>query len=307
MIKIGIIGANDRGKMHLGALKKITEFEIVGIFDNDQNKVNQLAKEFNIKPFNSADKLIERIDAVDVASTNRNYFPEIIKSLKNNKFVSIESTKKFSHSEVEALIKLSHEAGIPVHINNSDRYCKAYKDIDSHLTNPMIIVANRYLRYVPIETGHDHITELLTTDIDIIIKTVKSNIRKIGATGLAVFDENPDLINARLEFDNGSVANLTAGRISQENAHSIFFFQQNAVIELDLTSQQSKISRKGTKKICFGLPNIQTSEIIVDKLVAFLNSIVAGQSPVCTIEDEHNALMIAEKILDKMKLTTNQI
>lgn len=307
MIKIGIIGATDRGKLHLTTLKKINEFEIVGIFDSDQNRVNQLAKEFNIKPFNSAEKLIESVSAVDFVSSNRVYFPELARAIKSGKKICIETTRKYTRQETEVLIKLSHEAQMPVQVNNCQRYSLTYKEIESHLQNPMILVATRYIKYVQKDSGPELVGELLATDIDIVLKSVKSNLRKVGATGLAVFDETPDLINARLEFDNGSVANITAGRISPEDSHILSFYQNNAYLEIDFTNQVSKINRKGTKKICFGQPSMKNTDILSLKLQSFYDFIKHNQAPICTLEDEHTALVVAEKISDKMKLTTNQI
>jgi len=195
------------------------------------------------------------------------------------------------------------------------------------IKNPMFIETHRLAQFNPRGTDVPVVLDLMIHDLDIVLSVVKSNIRKISASGVAVVSDTPDIANARLEFDNGCVANLTASRISMKNMRKSRFFQRDAYIAVDFLTKEAEIVRmshadsnpdplaltldlgegKGFKEIHFQKPTIEANNAIKEELISFHNSIINNTTPAVSIEDGYQALSVAHRILDKMRVTSSEV
>lgn len=322
MIKIGVLGAGHLGKIHIRLLKEIGKYELVGFFDPDTENATAVAKEFSVKHFDNLDELLSLVDAVDIVTPTITHYDCASKAIKKSKHVFIEKPVTNTIEEAKSLIGLSKEANVKVQVGHVERFNPAFIAGKEYCSNPMFIETHRLAQFNPRGTDVSVVLDLMIHDIDIILSVVKSNIKRISASGVAVVSESPDICNARMEFDNGCVANLTASRISMKNMRKSRFFQKDAYISVDFLDKKVDVIRlknivgeadplavtidlgsKGSKQIYFENPGISPTNAIKMELETFADSIISNSTPLVSIDDGYKALDVAYKIIDKMKVT----
>lgn len=327
MLKIGVIGAGHLGKIHIRLLKEIEQFELVGFFDLDEENRKKVEQEFGVKAFADMDELIAMVDVVDVVTPTLAHFDCASKALKLSKHVFIEKPITNTVEEAKQLIYLSEEANVKVQIGHVERFNPAFTSALPFINNPMFIETHRLAQFNPRGTDVPVVLDLMIHDIDIVLSVVKSNIKKINASGVAVVSDTPDIANARIEFDNGCVANLTASRISLKNMRKTRMFQRDAYISVDFLEKQAEVVKlknvvgepdplsvtldlgngKGKKQIYFDKPKVTEVNAIKEELTQFAISIIDNTTPMVTIHDGFNALDVAHKIVEKLKISLSLI
>ncbi len=320
MNKIGVLGAGHLGKIHIKCIKESEKFELIGFYDPDEKNGLEVESTFNIKRFNTADDLIDASDIVDIVTPTISHFESASKALKKFKHVFIEKPLTTSLNEAKKLIDLATEAGVKVQVGHVERFNPAFIAAQPYLNNPMFIEAHRLSQFNPRGTDVPVILDLMIHDIDIILNAVNSTIKNLSASGVAVVSDTPDIANARLEFNNGCVANLTASRISMKNMRKSRFFQKDSYMSIDFLKKETQIIRmqnfegdpqeldlildlgngKPKKQILIDKPDIQPINAIKTELETFQNSIKKDTEPRVTIMDGYNSLEIAYKIMDKI-------
>jgi predicted dehydrogenase len=322
MIKIGVLGAGHLGKIHIRLLKEISQYEFVGFYDPDDNNAQAAASEFGITRFHTIDELLDKVDAVDIVTPTITHYDCASKAIKKSKHVFIEKPVTNTIEEAKSLIGLSKEANVKVQVGHVERFNPAFIAGKSFCSSPMFIETHRLAQFNPRGTDVSVVLDLMIHDIDIILSVVKSNIKRISASGVAVVSESPDICNARVEFDNGCVANLTASRISMKNMRKSRFFQKDAYISIDFLDKKVDVIRlkniigtpdplavtidlgsKGSKQIYFENPTILPGNAIKMELETFADSIISNSTPLVSIDDGYKALDVAYKIIEKMKVT----
>jgi predicted dehydrogenase len=321
MVKVGLIGVGHLGKIHLKLLKEIPQFEIVGFFDSDQDRVDQIKKEFNVPSFNSASDLITVCDAVDIVTPTITHHPIAINALKYSKHVFIEKPIANTIAEANEIRKLAIEANVKVQVGHVERFNPAFMSVQKYFQNPMFIEAHRLAQFNPRGTDVSVVLDLMIHDIDIVLSVVKSNVKKISSSGVAVVSDTPDICSARIEFDNGAVANITASRMSIKNMRKSRFFQRDAYISVDFLEKKTELIRiksvpkepedpfavtidlgeKGIKQIFFDNPTVEDTNAIKMELESFADSILNNKPTVISADDGFRALDVAYKIMEKMK------
>ncbi|HSH64915.1 MAG TPA: Gfo/Idh/MocA family oxidoreductase [Bacteroidia bacterium] len=327
MIKIGVLGAGHLGKIHIRLLKEIETFQLIGFYDANPEAGTTIENEFEIKRFSSIESLIEEVDAVDIVTPTITHYHCASIAIKKSKHIFIEKPVTNTVEEAKSLIGLSKEANVKVQVGHVERFNPAFLAAREYCSNPMFIETHRLAQFNPRGTDVSVVLDLMIHDIDIILSVVKSNIKRISASGVAVVSDSPDIANARIEFDNQCVANLTASRISMKNMRKSRFFQKDAYISIDFLDKKIDVIRlnnvigepdplaviidlengKGAKQIHFDSPSIQPSNAIKMELEAFANAIIQNTTPPVSIDDGYNALDVAYKVIEKMKLASNFI
>ena len=317
MIKIGVIGAGHLGKIHIHLLKEIKEFELIGFYDYDSEIAKKVAEEFKIKAFNCAEELFENSDAIDIVTTTKSHFQYAQMALENSKHLFIEKPITTTLEETAALLKLSRNKDIKIQIGHVERFNPAFTAIQKECNNPMFIESHRLAKFNPRGTDIPVIHDLMIHDIDIVLNIVKSEIKEIRASGISIISKTPDIANARIEFENGCVSNLTASRISFKNMRKTRIFQKDAYIAIDFLEKKADLirikdaeentndpftliidpgERKTKKQIQFESPKISNNNAIKDELTSFYKSMINNTNTVVTIEDAYKTLDVADKI-----------
>lgn len=319
-LKIGVLGAGHLGKIHLKLIREIDNYELVGLYDPDPENARFSEEEFSTKSFDSIEDLIDAVDVVDIVTPTLSHYNCAVQAMRNSRHIFIEKPITNTVNEARKLIKLSEEAGVKVQVGHVERYNPAFIAASPFLNEPKFIEGHRLAQFNPRGTDVSVVLDLMIHDLDIVLSTVRSNIKNISASGVAVVSDTPDIANARIEFDNGCVANLTASRISVKNMRKIRFFQRDAYISVDFFEKESEVIRmkevvgepdplsitmdlgdKGHKQIYFEKPKVEPSNAIKMELLEFSESILENSTPKVTILDGCNALEAAHIILDKLK------
>jgi predicted dehydrogenase len=318
MLKIGVLGAGHLGKIHINLLKEISAFELVGFYDPDQSKADQVK---DVKYFSSMDELMDLCDVIDIVTPTVNHYECAVKALRNSKHIFIEKPLANTIQEAKDMMGLAEEANVKVQVGHVERFNPAFIAAQGFIKQPLFIETHRLAQFNPRGTDVSVVLDLMIHDIDIVLSTVKSTIKKISTSGVAVVSDTPDIANARIEFDNGCVANLTASRISLKNMRKTRFFQKDAYISVDFLKKSSEIVRlkevqgtpdpfamtidlgegKGSKQIYFENPKIQESNAIKEELISFAEAINNDKVPMVSIHDGYEALVVAHQIADKLK------
>jgi predicted dehydrogenase len=328
MLNIGVLGAGHLGKIHIKCIKEISDFNLVGFYDPDQTISGKIEKEFGIPRFASIDSLIDAVDVVDIVTPTISHFECAAKSLKKCRHVFIEKPIVTSIDEARELIKIANEANVKVQVGHVERFNPAFVAVEPFFDRPMFIESHRLAQFNPRGTDVPVILDLMIHDIDIVLSVVKSNIKKISASGVAVVSDTPDIANARIEFDNGCVANLTASRISLKNMRKSRFFQRDAYISVDFLKKEVEVVRikdaatdksspagfvldlgpgKRTKHILFEKPEVKPLNAIKTEMESFYHAIIHNTLPSVTINDGYIALEVAHKIIEKITLASANI
>lgn len=322
MIKIGVIGAGHLGKIHIRLLKEITGFQLVGFVDSDDENAAKVTAEYGIKRYLSFDDLLADVDAVDIVTPTFNHFESATRAMKMGKHVFIEKPLANNMQEAKDMLALSREAGIKVQVGHVERFNPAFLAAQQYDMKPMFIETHRLAEFNPRGTDVSVVLDLMIHDIDITLSVVKSNVKKISASGVAVVSDTPDIANARIEFDNGCVANITASRISLKNMRKTRLFQRDAYITVDFLKKKMEVFRleeahgqenpfsilldlgkdKGKKIIHFESPEVEPVNSIKRELELFGQSIANNTQTAVPIEDGYNAMQVAYEIIEKINM-----
>lgn len=326
MLKIGVLGAGHLGKIHLKCIKQISKYQLVGFYDADVENAARVEKELEVKSFEGIDELIDQVDVVDIVTPTLSHFDCASRSLRKFRHVFIEKPIVTTPEEALGLIKLAAEADVKVQVGHVERFNPAFIAAAPYIENPMFIETHRLAQFNPRGTDVPVILDLMIHDLDIVLSVVKSGIRKVSASGVSVVSDTPDIANARIEFDNGCVANLTASRISMKNMRKSRFFQRDAYIAVDFLEKSSEIIRmrevdpdhadplamildlgqgKQPKQILFEKPAIEPINAILTELESFADAIINNTTPPVTIHDGYAALDLAYRIIEKMNQAAN--
>lgn len=310
MLKIGVIGAGPLGEIHIKLLKTISDFELVGFYDGDESLRQQVAQTFNVKSFDNVDELISSVDVVDIVKPTISHFDYAVNAIKQSKHVFIEKPVTNTIEEAKQLLELAEEANVKVQVGHVERFNPAFKAALPYISDPMFIETHRMIQFDAQKADISVVMDLMSHDLDIILSVVKSNIKKIRATGVEVIGNTPDIVNAIVEFDNGCVANLTASRVSLQNERISKFYQRDAHIRIDYLKQETSLfslTTNGKTEICSKQLPIFKENPIKTELEEFAASIINDTTPQVGIHDGGVMLDAAYQVAEKMKMTTTLI
>lgn len=317
MLKVGVLGAGHLGKIHLRLLQESKKFELVGFYDPSIENSKNIALESGYTSFSSLASLIDAVDVIDIVTPTLSHFECAKQSIEKGCHVFIEKPITKSVSEAEAIKTLASKYHVQGQVGHVERFNPAFTAVKDMIENPMFIESHRLAEFNPRGTDVPVVLDLMIHDIDIILSVINSKVKKVHASGVAVISDTPDIANARIEFENGSVANLTASRISMKNMRKTRFFQKDTYISVNFLSKESEVVRmkevpenpdefamilqnaEGVKKqIYFENPSIENNNAILDELESFADAIDTNSTPIVTLSQGTEALRVAQMIID---------
>ncbi|MAO08506.1 MAG: oxidoreductase [Alteromonas sp.] len=320
MLKAGVLGAGHLGKIHLKLLQQSNKYELVGFYDADTKAAHKIEKELGYKSFPSMEALIEACDMIDVVTPTSHHFNCAKKVMEAGKHLFIEKPITQTVEEAEILLKLAAQHHVKGQVGHVERFNPAFMSVKDKFENPMFIEAHRLAEFNPRGTDVPVVLDLMIHDIDAVLSVVKSKVKGVSASGVAVISDTPDIANARIEFENGCVANLTASRISLKKMRKARFFQRDAYISVDFLDKKVEVVKmkdapnkaddfamiltnaEGKKKqIYFDNPNIANNNAILDELETFAEAIENDTTPVVTLAQATEALRVALQIIENFK------
>lgn len=317
MLKIGVFGTGHLGKFHLNNWKEIPGIELVGFYDPNDATATEVAGKYGLRRFTNIDELIDACDAVDVVTPTQYHFGICEKAIKKSRHVFVEKPMAHTMAEAKTLVQLAQESKIKFQVGHVERFNPAFLAAKKLELNPMFIEVHRLAQFNPRGTEVSVILDLMIHDIDVILSLVKSDVKTISASGVAVMTDTPDIANVRIEFNNGCVANLTSSRISMKKMRKIRLFQKDAYIGIDFLDKKTEVIKlkqptdenvfsfdietpNGTKTIAIASPEVPEVNAIKKELEEFVASIVNNTQPVVNEIDGYRALEVAHQILQKI-------
>jgi predicted dehydrogenase len=320
MLKVGVLGAGHLGKIHLRLLQQSEKYELVGFYDPFIENAKIVAEEFGYTLYDSVESLIDDVDVIDIVTPTLSHFDCAKLAIEKGCHVFIEKPITKTVLEAEAIRTLASQKHVHGQVGHVERFNPAFTAVKDMIEMPMFIEAHRLAEFNPRGTDVPVVLDLMIHDIDIILSVVKSPVKSVHASGVSVISETPDIANARIEFENGCVANLTASRISMKNMRKSRFFQKDAYISVDFLEKTAEVVRmkdvpetedefamilqnaEGVKKqIYFDNPKVTANNAILDELESFANAIENDTTPVVSLKQGANALRIAQQIMDCFK------
>lgn len=319
MLKIGVLGAGHLGKIHLRLLNQSDKYELVGFYDENQEYAKKIAAEFGYTHFDTIAKLIHAVDVIDIVTPTLSHYKCAKVAIKSGKHVFIEKPISTTVEEAEEIIALAKEYKVKGQVGHVERFNPAFKAVKGKIENPMFIETHRLAEFNPRGTDVPVVLDLMIHDIDAILSVVNSKVKEINASGVSVISDSPDIANARIEFENGCVANITSSRISMKNMRKSRFFQRDAYISVDFLDKVCEVVKmkdapevpgdfdmilqnaEGVKKqIYYDNPSVEPNNAILDELESFADAINNNTTPVVTLEQATEALRVAYQIIDSM-------
>ena len=317
MIKAGVLGAGHLGKIHLRLLNESDRYELIGFYDPDKKNAQIVSKEKGYKYFDTPEALVKAVDMVDIVTPTLSHHEMAMLSLKHGKQVFIEKPIANNVDEANEITDFAKANNLLGQVGHVERFNPAFKAAISSITEPMFIESHRLSEFNPRGTDVPVVLDLMIHDIDIVLSLVKSPIKSVSASGVSVISATPDIANARIEFENGCVANLTASRISLKTMRKTRFFQKDAYISVDFLEKNIEIVKmkdapkeltdfemilqnaEGKRKqIYFENPKIETSNAILEELESFADAIENQTTPIVSLENGTKALEVANMIID---------
>jgi predicted dehydrogenase len=330
-IRVGVIGIGHLGRLHAGLYREIEQAELVGVYDTDTEKARKVSSELGVKSFQSLDELFAETEAINIVTPTTTHYDIAEKALSANKHVFVEKPITSGESDAEKIINLAAEKNRILQVGHIERFNPAVLALSDVDLDPIFIESHRLASFNPRGTDVAVILDLMIHDLDLILSLVRSEAVQIDASGVGVVSPTVDIANARIQFANGCVANVTASRISNKKMRKMRIFQPNAYISLDFvdgfseifyTTESGKLNfNDGT--LAFSLGQIDAGgtrkEIKYNKLQraginplkqelsSFAESVDTGVPPVVDGNAGLAALRLANKVLAKIEEHTKKV
>ena len=319
---IGVIGVGHLGSLHAKMFSSISSAELVGVVDTDAGRAEQTASNFSTKVFSSVGELLKNVKAVSIATPTSTHFEIAKAAIEAGVHIFIEKPITHTTQEAEQLVRFAKAKGVTIQVGHIERFNPALLALETYNLQPMFIESHRLAQFNPRGTDVAVVLDLMIHDIDIILSLVHSPVEKIEANGIAVVSDHIDIANARLQFENGCVANVTASRISQNKMRKMRLFQRDAYISIDFSEGQAEIFRlvdegedvknltmmlgqitagSRNRKIVYERPEIKEVNALKYELELFVDAVQNHKEPLVTGEDGLQALKVAHDIMEKIK------
>lgn len=321
-LQIGVAGVGKLGTYHLQNLLQIPSAQLIGIHDIDYEHGKQRAQEYDTQFFESYVDLLDKVDAISIAVPTTSHFDVALQALQKGKPIFIEKPIAATTPEAKELIEIATKNSIPLQVGHIERFNPAFRCLDLDETKPMFIEAHRLASFDPRGSDVAVVYDLMIHDIDLVSTIVKSPIRRIDASGVSVISSSEDIANARIQFENGCVANLTASRMSLKKMRKMRLFQQSSYVSIDFLTGQTEvyslqdlpenmsattpipwgvIERDGTRKqITYKKKKAEEKNALRAELQSFVDAVLNGKQPEVTGEDGVRAMEIADQVLEQI-------
>ena len=316
-LKIGVLGAGHLGKIHLRLLQESSAYELVGFYDSQPQIAAKISREFGYRSFSEVDSLLDEVDVIDIVTPTISHFELGKKALEKGLHIFLEKPITATFEEANELVSLAKAKGLLGMVGQVERFNPALMAANPYINTPMFIETHRLAEFNPRGTDVSVVLDLMIHDIDAILSVVQSKVIDVQASGVSIISETPDIANARLRFENGCVANLTASRISMKTMRKSRFFQRDAYVSVDFFEKKTEVVRmqnapespedfamilenaEGVKKqIFFDNPDVKEGNAILMELEHFADAINNNKEPIVSLQAGTSALEVAHQILN---------
>ena len=240
-VNIGVIGVGHLGVHHASHLAKIKNANLVGVFDTNLERAEEISKKINTAIFQSVDNLLENVEAVSIVTPTSTHRDVAEKCIKKGKHVFIEKPITSSVKDAEHLIELSKKHNVIIQVGHIERFNPALLALSNLEIDPKYIEVHRMAPFMSRGTDVPVVLDLMIHDIDLILSFISSPVKEIYANGVSIMTNSVDIANARIKFENGSIANITSSRVAKDRVRKIKIFQQDLYVTIDFLAGISEV------------------------------------------------------------------
>jgi predicted dehydrogenase len=308
-LKVGVIGVGHLGEYHVQKYKAIPAVELVGIVDTNPERANEIEQRYQTKAFKEHHDILDRVDAVSLVVPTEIHF-EIAKDvLSGGVHLLIEKPITYKLDDADNLLSLAQKRDLILQVGLVERFNPAVVKMESMLNQPVLIESHRMNLFTTRGIDVDVVLDLMIHDLDIILHVVPSEVKELHAVGMSVITGKTDIANVRMIFENGTVANLTASRVSNKTLRKIRVFQPDAYLSVNCGKREISVIRLDSEtEDSNQYPQITSNKIVfrdsdplADEISSFVNVVMNGTSPVVTGRDGRRALQFALGIIDQIE------
>ncbi|MDD2230603.1 MAG: Gfo/Idh/MocA family oxidoreductase [Candidatus Cloacimonetes bacterium] len=326
MIRIGVVGVGHLGQHHARKFQSIEGACLAGIYDHNQARADEISTKLDTKAFPSYEALLDACDAIDIAATTTAHYELAKPALLAGKHIFLEKPITSELIQAEELLALAEQRKLIIQVGHIERFNPVILKIEHEIGEPMFIESHRLSTFHHRGTDVPVVLDLMIHDIDLILSFVHSPVTEIRASGVGILTPSIDIANARIEFANGAIANVTSSRVSMKQERKIRFFQRDSYISMDFVAKQVRIMKKSANimqllpQLLMGSTDIKPEQLVdvqaIDvsdspkdaltmELESFVACIINNTKPIVDGVAGTRALDIALKII-KLIQTQNQ-
>lgn len=301
-LRCAVVGVGYLGRFHAQKYQQIEGVKLVGVCDASPERSKQVAEELKVEAYSDYEQLLGRVDAVTVASTTRTHYEVTKFFLENGVHVNVEKPMTVTIEEAEELVSLAKKKNLKLQVGHVERFNVALQAAKEKLNTPLFIECHRLAPFKPRGVDVDVVLDLMIHDLDVILSLVKSPVKSVSAVGTPVLTKVVDIANARVEFENGTIANITASRVSQSATRKFRVFQQKQYLSIDFgTGEVNLTTKTGEWKddsipLEFDAWSLEKADALLAETKAFVNAVKTGGPVVVSGEDGLVAMRLAIQI-----------
>ncbi len=310
-IRMGVVGVGYLGRFHAEKYQKIPDVELVAVVDIERDRAEAVARKVGARPYQRHQEILHQVDAVSIAVPTLDHFSIARDFLKNGVDVLIEKPITTTLEEADELIHIARARGRFIQVGHLERFNPAVLALEGVVEGPLFIESHRLSRYKPRCTDVSVVLDLMIHDIDIILNFVNAAVKDVRAAGIPVVSGHVDIANARMEFEGGCVANVTASRISLKDERKLRLFQRDKYISVDFAGQEITLIDPARHDTGGPIPGMRIRRLdfprkdaLEAELKAFVESVRRRRPPLVSGETGRKALGVALKIMDQIRTTS---
>lgn len=302
-LRTAVVGVGHLGRFHAQKHKMIDGVELIGVCDVSKEQSEKVAREMGVAAFHDPKDLIGKVDAVTIAASTESHFALGKLFLSNGIHVLMEKPIASTSEGAQILCELADEKKVKFQVGHVERFNPALIAMRSKLLKPLFIECHRLAPFKVRSTEVDVVLDLMIHDLDVILSLVQSEPKLVSAVGTPVLTKKLDIANARIEFENGAVANVTASRVSQNTQRKFRVFQANQYLSIDFQAGEVNLLTKTGEWTDGNIPlehestSLEKGDALLEETKSFVNAIVENQPVVVSGRDGLKALRLAEKII----------
>lgn len=308
-LRVGVIGVGHLGEYHVQKYTAIPTAELVGVVDTDLERANEIARRYDTRVFRERSELLDRVDGVSLVVPTEMHFDVAKDILSKGVHLLIEKPITYKAEPADTLVHMAQERDLVLQVGLIERFNPAVVKMESLLNDPVFIESHRMNEFTTRGIDVDVVLDLMIHDLDIILHVVSSEVKEVHAVGMSVITDKTDIANVRIIFENGTVANLTASRVSNKTLRKIRVFQPDAYISVNCAKREISVIRLDSElKESDDYPQLTSDKIkypdsdpLADEIASFVTVVMNGTTPVVTGQDGRRALLVALGIIDQIK------
>ncbi len=328
MLKIGVAGVGHLGKYHVQKFLALPDCRVAGIYDKNPERAQEISSALNVKAYGSYGELLDDIEAIDIAATTTHHYELARAALLKGRHVFVEKPITSELEQADEIVRLAEEKKLILQVGHIERFNPVILQVEDEISDPMFIESHRLSTFQPRGTDVPVVLDLMIHDIDLILSFIQSPLKEIRASGVGILTPSIDIANARLEFANGAIANVTSSRVSMKQERKIRFFQKDSYISMDFVAKHVTVMKKsaGIKdllpEILLGKTDFKPEQLIdvnnIDaadyprdalemELESFIQCVSKGGKPVVDGAAGTRALQVAMEIVRIINANTSSL